>query len=70
MGKLRDNGMITESNYVGKSLDDAKKFAEDGGFITRIVESDGKAVMLDMSSKEDRINFRISNNIVTAAFGG
>jgi hypothetical protein len=35
---LRNNGIITESEYKGKSLDEAKKYAENGGFSTRIVE--------------------------------
>jgi hypothetical protein len=70
MSKLRHGGIITEREYVGKTLEEAKKYAEDGGFITRIVEQNGKSISLDMSVKGDRINFRVSNNIITAAFGG
>ena len=70
MGNLRHGGIITEREYVGKTLEDAKKYAEDGGFIIRIVEQNNKPVSLDMSVKADRINCRVSNNIVTAAFGG
>ena len=70
MNKLRNNGMLTESDYVGKTIDEAKKYAEDGGFTTRIVEENGIALMLDMSAKSDRINFRVSSGFVTAAFGG
>ena len=67
---LRNNGIITESEYKGKTLDEAKKYAENGGFSTRIVEENGVAIMLDMSAKSNRINFRVRDGFVTAAFGG
>ena len=67
---MRNNGIITESEYKGKSLEDAKKYAEEGGFVTRIVEENGVAIMLDMSAKSNRINFRVRDGFVTAAFGG
>ena len=70
MNKLRNNGMLTESDYVGKTIDEAKKYAEDGGFTTRIVEENGIALMLDMSNRADRINFRVMKGFVIAAFGG
>lgn len=68
--RLRNGGMITESDYRGKTLQEATKYAEDGGFTVRIVETDGDVKMLDMSVKSDRINFRVKNGFVTAAFGG
>ena len=67
---LRDNGIITERQYVGKTLDDATKFAEEGEFEVRIVEIDGQSKMLTMDVKSDRINFRVSGGLITAAFGG
>ena len=67
---MRNNGIITESEYKGKSLEDAKKYAEEGGFVTRIVEQNGIALMLDMSAVSNRINFRVRDGFVTAAFGG
>jgi hypothetical protein len=70
MNKLRHNGIITESEYKGKTIDEAKKYAQDGGFTTRIVEENGVALMLDMSAYSDRINFRVRDGYVTAAFGG
>jgi len=70
MGYLRDNGIITERQYVGKTIDEATKYAEEGGFEVRIVEQNGVALMLDMSSKSNRINFRVNGDIITAAFGG
>ena len=67
---LRNNGIITESEYKGKTLDEAKKYAENGGFSTRIVEENGIALMMDMSANSSRINFRDRDGFVTAAFGG
>ena len=70
MSYLRDNGIITERQYVGKTLDEATKYAEEGGFEVRIVEIDGQSKMLTMDVKSDRINFRVSGGLITAAFGG
>lgn len=67
---LRNFGLITEKEYVGRTLQESTKYAEDGGFITRVVETDGNQVMLDMSNREDRINFRVKNGFVISAFGG
>ncbi len=70
MNKLRNNGIYSKDEYVGKSLEEAKKWAEDGGFIIRIAEKEGIPLMLDMSVKENRLNFRVRNGIVTDVFGG
>jgi hypothetical protein len=67
---LRDNGIITERQYVGKTLEEATKFAEEGGFEVRVVEIDGNAKMLTMDTKTNRINFRINAGYISAAFGG
>lgn len=68
--RLRNGGMITDTEYKGKTLEEAKKYAEDGGFEVRIVEENGVAKMLDMSVKSDRVNFRVKNGFVTDVFGG
>ena len=68
--QLRNFGLFSESEYKGKTLEEATKFAEDGGFIVRIVEEDGVAKMLDMSARGDRLNFRVRSGFVTAVFGG
>lgn len=68
--KLRNNGIISKREYVGKSIEEAKKYAEDGGFLVRVVEEDGVTKMLDMSVKANRINFRIKGGHVTDVFGG
>jgi hypothetical protein len=72
MGKLplRNFGVFSESEYKGKTLQEATKYAEDGGFIVRIAEEDGDAKMLDMSVRADRLNFRVKAGFITAAFGG
>ena len=67
---LRDNGIITERQYVGKTLEEATKFAEDGGFEVRVVEIDGQAKMLNMDARSNRINFRVNGGYISAAFGG
>lgn len=67
---LRNFGMITPNEYIGKLYSDARKYAEDGGFTTRIVEENGVSKMLEMDVKADRLNFRIKNNIVTDVYGG
>ncbi len=67
---LRNFGVFSESEYKGKTLEEATKYAEDGGFEVRIAEQDGDAKMLDMSVRGDRINFRVRAGYVTAAFGG
>ena len=70
MSYLRDNGIITERQYVGKTIDEATKYAEEGGFEVRIVEVDGQAKMLTMDAKSNRINFRVRGGYISAAFGG
>jgi phosphosulfolactate synthase (CoM biosynthesis protein A) len=70
MSYLRDNGIITERQYIGKTLEEATKYAEEGGFEVRVVEVDGQAKMLTMDDKSNRINFRVKGGFITAAFGG
>lgn len=67
---LRNGGIITKNEYVGKTYAEARKYAEDGGFTTRIVEEDGRALMLEYNVNARRLNFRVLNNIVTDVFGG
>jgi hypothetical protein len=71
MDQNRSNfGMITERDYLDKTLEEATEKATSAGVVVRIVEKNGEHMMLDMSSRGDRVNFRIKNNIVTGAFGG
>lgn len=68
--KLRRNGIIEKSEYVGKTLQEATKYAEDGGFTVRIIEEDGKSYMVTNNVKSDRLNFRLRKDRVIDVFGG
>lgn len=70
MQKLRNGGIISKEEYVGKTLQEATKYAEEGGFVTRIVETNGKQHMIDMSVNQRRLNFRVSFDKVVDVFGG
>lgn len=70
MAYLRDGGIITERQYVGKTLDEATKYAEEGGFEVRVVEVDGQSKMLTMEVKSNRINFIVRGGYITSAYGG
>ena len=70
MSYLRNNGLISEWEYKGKSIEEATLYAQQGGFQVRIVEIDGQAKMLDMSVSSSRVNFRLRNGIVTAVYTG
>lgn len=70
MPNLRNNGIYSKDEYVGKTIDEAKKYAEEGGFTVRVVEEDGKSFMLTMDVKSDRLNFRIRGGYVTDVYGG
>jgi hypothetical protein len=70
MAQLRNNGIISKEEYVGKTLEQATKYANDGGFIIRIVEENGVPKMLDMSNRGDRVNFRVRDGKVVDVYGG
>ena len=70
MNQLRNNGIYSKEEYVGKSLEEATKYAEQGGFTIRIVEKEGVPLMLTHDVKGNRLNFRLKNNIVIDVFGG
>jgi hypothetical protein len=67
---LRNFGLFSEDEYKGKTLEEATKYAEEGGFVVRIVEQEGDVKMLDMSVRGDRLNFRVRGGFVTTVFGG
>ena len=70
MAYLRNNGIISQSEYVGKTLDEATQYAEEGGFEVRIVEVDGKSIMVTHDVKTNRLNFRVKSGYVTEVYGG
>jgi len=67
---MRNFGIITESEWVGLPLKDAIEKAKNDGFTHRIVEENGVGYMVTHDLKADRINFRVNNDTVTAAYGG
>lgn len=68
---LRNNGIFTDNEYNGKSIEDATKHAEDGGFIVRVTETDGRSIMVDMMDiKSNRLNFRVRDGFVVGVYGG
>jgi hypothetical protein len=68
--KLKNFGIIVPTDYVGKTLTEANEIAKDAGFITRIVERDGNSFILTMDYRTDRLNFRVSNDIIVDIYGG
>ena len=67
---LRNNGIITVSEYAGKTLEEAVQYANDGGFTTRITEENGRALMVTHDFKTNRSNFRVREGIVIDVYGG
>ena len=61
---------ITEKEWIGLSLKEAISKAESIGYIHRIVERDGKHMMLDISAKSNRVNFRVDGDYITALYTG
>lgn len=53
-----------EEKYIGMTIDDALKMALTDGYVCRIVRQDGKAVMLYMDHRSNRLNFVVEKGIV------
>jgi hypothetical protein len=70
MRDLRNNGIISKDEYYGKTLAEAKQYAEDGGFNIRIVERNGDALMVTEDVKHARLNFRVRDGFIIDVFGG
>jgi hypothetical protein len=70
MSKLRNNGIYTQEEYVGKTIEEGTKYANEGGFITRITETDGKPLMLTMEYRTNRLNFRVKGDKIIDVYGG
>ena len=67
---LRNGGIISVSEYSGKTLQEAIKYANNGGFITRIVEENGRVLMVTADFKTNRLNFRVRDGFVIDVYGG
>lgn len=68
--KIKNFGIITQKDYIGKTKEEAIKIAENNGFTWRIVEENGVAYMVTMECRPDRINFRLNSDIVIDVYGG
>lgn len=67
---LKDFGLVNASHYVGVSLEKAQMIASQNGYTTRIVEKDGQGFMVTEDLKNNRLNLRVRNNIVTDVYPG
>lgn len=63
-------GLITESEWKGLTLNEAIQKASGKGMTHRIVEEDGRSLMIDADAKNNRVNLRIRGGIVIGAFPG
>ncbi len=61
---------ISESEWRGLTLQQAIEKANTIGYVWRIVEENGRALMLDYDNKSNRVNLRLSNNIVIGVYTG
>jgi len=62
---MRDEIKIFAAALIGKSLDKAKEMAEFSEYIIRVVEKDGESLLCTMDLRFNRINVKVSNNIIT-----
>lgn len=66
MSKLRNDGIITDEEYVGKPTAEAIQYAIEGGFYCRIIEKDGNEILHDdPSSSGNTLLFSTQNDVVT-----
>jgi hypothetical protein len=64
------NTPITENDWRGLTLQEAKLKAESIGYTWRIVEENGKALMLDYNNRSNRLNFRVRDGIIIGCYPG
>ena len=64
------NGLITEQEWKGLTLKEAIDKANIKGFTYRIVEENGKSLMVGAEPKNNRLNFRVSDNVIIGVFPG
>ena len=69
--RVRNNGMFSEEEYKGKTIEEATKYAEDGGFVVRVTETNGQSIMVDMLDiNASRLNFRVRDGFVIGVNAG
>lgn len=65
MRQLRDEGIINENDYIGKSINEAIQFALEGGFFCRITQIDGHNIdQENPASPGNTLLFTIEQSIV------
>ena len=64
------NAPITENEWRGLSLEEAKLKAAGLGYTWRIVEENGKALMVDYNNSSNRLNFRVRDGFVIGCYPG
>jgi hypothetical protein len=67
---MNNFGIVNPSEWVGMTLENAKNKAEHQGYTVRVTEINGNPLMVTHDLKSNRINFRISNNLITDAYTG
>ena len=64
------NSLVPGTEYEGKTVEEATKYAQDGGYTVRITEENGVGIIVTMEARMDRINFRVRNGYVIDTYGG
>jgi hypothetical protein len=67
---IKNFGMVVPADYVGITLEVATVKAKENGFSSRVVEVDGKSLMITEDLKNNRINFRVKGGVVTDVYPG
>lgn len=62
--------VITESQWIGMTVEDANKRAEGIGYTCRIVEENGRSFMVSADAKSNRLNLRIRDGVVIGLYTG
>jgi hypothetical protein len=62
--------LITEYQWIGLSIGEAIDKAKSIDYTHRIVEEDGRSLIVDADVKSNRVNLRVRNNIIIGVFTG
>jgi hypothetical protein len=61
---------ITENEWKGLTLKEGIQKAESIGYVWRIVEENGKPLMVPYDNKSNRVNFRLRDDVIIAVYPG
>lgn len=53
------------ATLVGMNVDEAEKMAQNSGFIVRVIERDGESFMITMDYRTNRVDVKVTNDIIT-----